>query len=560
MHLGPRVLASLTRSLALVLALVPVIGAAKHAPCQAPLEELAGDAPTLLFSLLEDSARSDPMLALEAGRALLAHKAIGSKSAERLRVVLGIGQVRLLLGSADEAIEASRHVEASLEVAGLAASNAGVAKRLAAGARALEIRALLYRGAFGDALLAARRAEKALGLDDAELRSAHAAALYRNRRFNEAAAAYRGLLRDDPLHVEALMRLGGGLQEARPAPVDASLALAIALRKRGEDGRARVGLSRVLASHTEHPTALRMLGELELTAERQKNPLVARGFFEEQFHALDPVRVEPWVLRFVPDYRALDEGRRQMVRVSLRPFGDELRRVLEKGGRHDLLAAGERTTDASERAFLRGQKTFDGRVWDDVRGIGGLCAATGVEALDEAREGGFQTLVHEFAHQLHFHAMSASESAEIDRLYARAKRLGLTLDYYAASNAGEYFAQGFEAWFSLVKVPGQPITHGHTRFELERKDPELAQFIARVARFDPLMDGLGDPAQANARARWAALFRAAKDAVRPQDAADILARLQKAGGTRDSGLAGELDALNERLGCCSGHGRAAQPR
>nr|HMQ24282.1 hypothetical protein [Planctomycetota bacterium] len=99
-----------------------------------------------------------------------------------------------------------------------------------------------------------------------------------------------------------------------------------------------------------------------------------------------------------------------------------------------------------------------------------------------------------------------------------------------------------------------------TRFELERKDPELAQFIARVARFDPLMDGLGDPAQANARARWAALFRAAKDAVRPQDAADILARLQKAGGTRDSGLAGELDALNERLGCCSGHGRAAQPR
>ncbi|MCA8972538.1 MAG: hypothetical protein KDC95_22310, partial [Planctomycetes bacterium] len=289
-----------------------------------------------------------------------------------------------------------------------------------------------------------------------------------------------------------------------------------------------------------------------LADERRSNPLVASGYFDDLFASLDPGRVEPWTRRFVRGYDEVDEKRRQMVRVSLRPFGNDLRRVLEKGGRHDLLGAAERTTDAVDRAFLRGQRTFDGRVWDDVRGIGGLCAATGVEALDEAREGGFQTLVHEFAHQLHFHVLGPKEQAEIDRLYRASKRNRTTLDYYAASNAGEYFAQGFEAWYSLVKAPGQPITHGHTRFELERKDPELAKLIARIARFDPLQRALGAPSAAGAADRAFAqrLFEGAIEAVRPEDARALLTLLERRSDTPPVREARTLETLCTRLHWC----------
>ncbi|MCB9890259.1 MAG: hypothetical protein H6832_06705 [Planctomycetes bacterium] len=531
-----------------VAALSVLLFVSTPALCQAPRVDLAGDAPTLLFSLLEDSVRVDPMLSLEAGRALLAHRRLADATQDRKRAVLGMGSAWLVLGDVDRALECAQVIldEPELETVGAAS------KSLVARAHALVIRANLYRGSFADALLLARRAVDAVGLDEPELHAAHAAALYRNRHFDEAASLYRGLLRDDPLQIEALMRLGGGLQDPRPAPVDAALRDAIFARKRGDAGSARVGLTRVLSHYTEHPTALRILGELELADERRGNPLVASGYFDDLFASLDPGRVEPWMRRFVRGYDDIDEERRQMVRVSLRPFGNDLRRVLEKGGRHDLLGAAERTTDAIDRAFLRGQRTFDGRVWDDVRGIGGLCAATGVEALDEAREGGFQTLVHEFAHQLHFHVLGPEEQSEIERLYRSSKRNRSTLDYYAASNAGEYFAQGFEAWYSLCKAPGQPITHGHTRFELERKDPELAKFIARVARFDPLrrvLDGASKDREGT-RAFVQRLFDGAIEAVRPGDAKALLTLIERQSDTRPSREALRLETLCKRLHWC----------
>ena len=170
-----------------------------------------------------------------------------------------------------------------------------------------------------------------------------------------------------------------------------------------------------------------------------------------------------------------------------------------------------------ERAWLRGRRTFDGRVWDDVRGIGGLCAATGVEALDDAHTGGFQTLVHELAHQVHLYALPRVKRDRITVLYRRAKRDGLCLDYYAASNEAEYFAQGVEAFFSYVKVAGQPVTHGHTHFELRRRDPELFALIGELAEVDPLASGGASLA--------ARLFEAALQTARVADARALLRRL-----------------------------------
>ena len=191
---------------------------------------------------------------------------------------------------------------------------------------------------------------------------------------------------------------------------------------------------------------------------------------------------------FMPAYAALPGDRRRVVDRSLSLFATRLSKLLTLGARHDLMLETERTTDAASRANLRGKRTFDGRVWDDVRGIGGLQAATGIEALDEASQFGFDTLAHEIAHQVHYYVLSPRDRARIRALYQAAKREGHCLDYYAATNEAEYFGQGVEAFASLAKRPGCETTHGHTRFELFRVDPELHDFVASIVDRDPLRD------------------------------------------------------------------------
>ena len=353
-----------------------------------------------------------------------------------------------------------------------------------AGGWALLVRALLRGGDFAGALRQARRGA-GLGLLEVPIfRAAHASALYRNQKLEEARKQYRILLRQNPLYPEALVRMGTGLIAPRPAPAAPSLRRAVALQRSGNFDQALQLVRSFLEKDPGHPIALRLAGEWLFEASRLRGPLLAGDRLPQAWILLDDQALRRDTLSsFFPGYTKLSPERQLQVRVSLRPFAEELPILLARGGRHDLLGEWERTTDAKERAWLRGQKTFDGRVWDDVRGMGGLRAATGVEALDEAREGGFQTLVHELAHQVHLYLFSAKERREIRGMFEKARRTHRTLDYYAAANEAEYFAQGVEAWVSLWKAAGQPVTHGHTRFELARRDPELFQWIER--RFGP---------------------------------------------------------------------------
>ncbi len=107
--------------------------------------------------------------------------------------------------------------------------------------------------------------------------------------------------------------------------------------------------------------------------------------------------------------------------------------------------------------------------------------------------------------------MSDSDRRVVESLYRRAKDEGRCLDYYAASHVTEYFAQGVEAWFSYLKLAGQPVTHGHTHWELLRRDPSLAAFIARVAESNPLEGP-------SAKAIFHLAFEAAIRAGRVEDA------------------------------------------
>jgi hypothetical protein len=220
-------------------------------------------------------------------------------------------------------------------------------------------------------------------------------------------------------------------------------------------------------------------------------------------------------------------GRRKLVADrALALFGRHLPRILAIGGRHDLLGAVERTTDHWSRRSLRGTRTFDGRVWDDVRGIGGLRAATGLEALDDAERFGFDTLVHEIAHQVHYYALGQRDRIQIRRLYEAAEEEGRFLDYYAATNEAEYFAQGVEAFASLAKRPGCESTHCHTRFELFRRDPALHEFIRKVVDVDVL---------AVPRSREALLEAAAEVALRcgRRDDAEVAVEWMATGPARE---------------------------
>ena len=77
-------------------------------------------------------------------------------------------------------------------------------------------------------------------------------------------------------------------------------------------------------------------------------------------------------------------------------------------------------------------------------------------------------------------ALSREDAREVRKLYERAKRTGSALDYYAAANEYEYFAQGYEAFISNRKRPGAGVTARHTNRELFARDPELHRFFVRL--------------------------------------------------------------------------------
>ncbi len=124
-----------------------------------------------------------------------------------------------------------------------------------------------------------------------------------------------------------------------------------------------------------------------------------------------------------------------------------------------LLPEGSKLTDLPEFQSLRGQQTFDGRNWEDVRGVANVTmpdgrSATAIpeENLSELRGdghgGNFSVGIHEFAHAIHHHGVTPEERQAIHDAYeAQKARGGAFTDSYAGSNESEYFAQLTTAYF-----------------------------------------------------------------------------------------------------------------
>lgn len=94
----------------------------------------------------------------------------------------------------------------------------------------------------------------------------------------------------------------------------------------------------------------------------------------------------------------------------------------------------------------------------------------------------YNAITHECAHLLH-RSLPKNIKEEIEYLYKKAIEENRTLDYYAALNSSEYFAQGFEAYASIYKPHKYLMDNNafdNTLYKLINKDPELYELIEYI--------------------------------------------------------------------------------
>lgn len=495
------------------LGFVPPVLAQTAAPLADRHLAARSEAATLALLGEELLENEDPVRAHETFRTLR------SLDPAEVSAWIGLGRAELLLGRPARALA---HANRALAL-----------DPLDDGAIELKVRALIRDRRFDEAVAFSTRAVAADRGGPGTL-AAHASALFRIQRNDEAASFYRSVLDAEPDHAEAHLRLGSGLTSPRAVVPAPALRDAVGFLRAGRLDAGVDRLRAVLHADPGNPVAHRLLGEALFQTRARHSMACCAPEFARVAELLPEPQVDARIAAlFMPDFPGLTGERREVAERALAVFGSRIPELIRKGGGHDLLAEAERTTDAASRASLRGRRTFDGRVWDDVRGIGGLRAATGIEALDEASTFGFDTLVHEIAHQVHLYGFDRrSVQVRIRRLYQRAVDEGRCLDYYAATNYAEYFGQGVEAFVSLVKRPAVEATHAHTRFELMRVDPELHALIAELVDFDPLDAGGAERREA----LLAACIDAALRAGRVEDARTAAGMLP-VGSVRETALA-----------------------
>ena len=160
-----------------------------------------------------------------------------------------------------------------------------------------------------------------------------------------------------------------------------------------------------------------------------------------------------------------------------------------------IIPATTKMTDLPQFSRLRGQQTFDGRTWDDVRGSGGMTAPDGswvvgvseenlveVETAIGTSYGAFGLGMHELAHTLQSKGLTRAQQRRLDRLYSDHRKrdpdnaAGTWTDNYAAENTQEYFAQSTNCFFGTNSLPGNK----NGRDWLAANDRPMYEFLVEL--------------------------------------------------------------------------------
>lgn len=152
-----------------------------------------------------------------------------------------------------------------------------------------------------------------------------------------------------------------------------------------------------------------------------------------------------------------------------------------------IIPADRKMTDLPEFASLRGQKTFDGRPWEGVRGSGGSSMPDGRIVIGVSEEnlahlpadpygGKYSVGLHELAHSLQNYALPrADHQAVTDAYDARKAAGGPWTEAYGSSNEMEYFAQLTNAWFGVNNGIGN-----NGAAWVKANDPPMAGILQRI--------------------------------------------------------------------------------
>ena len=172
----------------------------------------------------------------------------------------------------------------------------------------------------------------------------------------------------------------------------------------------------------------------------------------------------------------------------------------------DVIPHDKKLTELPEYAHLAGTTTFDGRLWDNVRGIQTEVNSVRRVAVAEedlvtisgtsASYGAGFLEAHEGGHGLQFSGLTTTQQATLQTLYTArlassgpitqttpagaATAMWLNPAWYSAANKEEYFAN------SVAAYHGHPYTNGdadvamYTRTWLETNDQPMFQLLQAV--------------------------------------------------------------------------------
>ncbi len=156
---------------------------------------------------------------------------------------------------------------------------------------------------------------------------------------------------------------------------------------------------------------------------------------------------------------------------------DILKAMIQAGCRFMVMAPTEMTTDVPE------QRHWDKKYWDKrARGMGGKLSSCGEENLLNLKGDRYNReniLIHEFNHAVHNHGLRAVDPTFDKRLretYKKAMAKDLWKGTYLATNAGEYWAEGVQAYFDCMR----PQYGANTREKLQKYDPDLFALVDEV--------------------------------------------------------------------------------
>ena len=166
-----------------------------------------------------------------------------------------------------------------------------------------------------------------------------------------------------------------------------------------------------------------------------------------------PMPDVPRIEEFVLNWPSLSPRHQKQVALSVVPWKAYLPVLIECGNRYYIKPLYELLSECPNVETLRDQRIeYDSRLWDDVRGCGGLTTVTGIEDVERSIFRGFNTVLHEFTHQVQgvfpekdadrvhnlFHAARIREDSGRPTFMSR----------YQQSSEWEYFAEGANALHS----------------------------------------------------------------------------------------------------------------